>query len=584
MRNLFFPVPALAAGAMLGFFALGACAQSAEPPLDGLWFSHEVLAPTLGGPIALRNSDGSWTAELAGQAVAGDPNNTWTTFTFDGGILRLRASDDGAPLAFWVQPERAANGTPYSTPVHLRLEGDTWRGNVEPLTDEFTFYLSVEETEEGQQIFIRNPERNIGLFVNLSALVAEGDTLTLLGRFRGEEGEPHLLATGMRTSAETMTLTFPDLGQTHHFTRLEEGAPSTFYPSGTPDAAYSYVPPAARDDGWPVGDARDVGIDPARLEAMVDAINSIPQDGVRAPYPHAILVARHGVLVFEEYFHGNTADLAHDTRSSSKSLSTTMVGVMMVAGLSISPDDSVFDLLDEPTGGDVRAEALSVWNLMTMSSGLDCDDGDSNTPGNEDVMQNQAEQPDWYRYTLDVGFVRDPGAEAVYCGAGTNLLAAVLGAATDEWVPALVDEHFARLLQWGTYHLNLMPTGEAYFGGGLRVTARDFMKLGQLMLNDGVWNGERILPEGWAAAATTPYFPLNNQHYGYGWWLIDYEYQGERVDAFYSGGNGGQMVIIVPALDLVVMVNAGNYGDFRNLLALRDDFVGAYIVPAVVGD
>ncbi len=577
-----FQVLALLAG--MSLFSLSACAQSTDQSLAGLWYSHEVLAPTLSGTVTLHQQDGTWTAALAGQSVQGTANDEWIWFTFDDGSLRVRPRESGAPAAFWIQPPRMANHTPYATPVRLHREAGSWHGEVTPLADEFTLYLSVTDTPDGQDVFIRNPDRNIGMFLNLSALEAEGDSVTLIGQFRGEDSEPYPLASGTRTGADTITLTIDGLGQTHHFTRLAEGAASDFHPSRTPNAPYTYSPPAPQDDGWPVADAREMGIDPAGLEALVEAINAIEQTGVRAPYPHAIIVARHGQLIFEEYFHGADADVRHDTRSSSKSLSTTMVGVMMEAGAPISPGDSVAEVLGEPNGDDPRAAALTIEHLMTMSSGLDCDDGDTNSPGNEDVMQNQTTEPDWYRYTLDLDFVRDPGTEAVYCSAGLNLLGAALSAATGEWGPTLVDEYLAQPLQWGMYHMNLMPTGEAYFGGGLHIAARDFMKLGQLMLNDGVWNGERILPAGWAAAATTPYFPMNSQHYGYGWWLIDYPYDGGSVEAFYSGGNGGQMVINVPALDLVVMVNAGNYGDFANLLALRDDFVGRYIIPSVVTD
>ncbi len=560
---------------------LTGCSVMPDESLEGVWFAHEVLSPTFSGALAMTQNGGTWQAEVAGTTIEGTPNGDWIEFAFEGGTLRLAGS--ATPLAFWLQPERLANETTYATPVPLTPTSDGWRGEITPLADEFTLYLVVGGNDEEPNIFFRNPECNIGIYFRLSAFEAVDDALTLTGRLRWED-EPYAIATGQRTSAGAFILDIPALEQAFRFTRLDLAEPSDFFPGGTPEAPYSYAAPRARDDGWPVADAADVGIDPAGLEGLVAAIHSIAQGGIGATYPHAILVARHGQLVFEQYFHGNAADIPHDTRSSSKSFSTTMIGVMMEAGAALRPSDSVFAILGEPVTRDPRSAALTVEHLMTMSSGLNCDDNDDSTPGNEDVMQSQNDEPDWHRYTLDLSFVRDPGAEAVYCSAGINLLSAVLASATGTWVPFLVDEHFARPLQFGTYHMNLTPSGEAYFGGGLRATARDFMKLGQLMLNDGVWNDMRVLPVGWAAAATAPYYPMNNQHYGYGWWLIDYPYEDGHVSAFYSGGNGGQMVINVPELDLVVMVNAGNYGDFGNLLALRDDYVGRYIIPAVARD
>jgi len=105
---------------------------------------------------------------------------------------------------------------------------------------------------------------------------------------------------------------------------------------------------------------------------------------------------------------------------------------------------------------------------MTMTSGFACDDSNENSPGQEDRMQNQTKQPEWYKYTLDLPMAHEPGGdEAVYCSADINLVVAVVRQATGKWLPDIFQQDLAQPLQITEYHLNLMPTGEAYMGGGL---------------------------------------------------------------------------------------------------------------------
>ena len=116
---------------------------------------------------------------------------------------------------------------------------------------------------------------------------------------------------------------------------------------------------------------------------------------------------------------------------------------------------------------------------MTMTSGLACDDNDDSLLGNEDVMQEQDKQPDWYKYTLDLPLLRDRGGNAaVYCSAGMNLVGGIIQQATGLWLPDFSDENVAGPMQIQHYYWNLMTNGEGYAAGGLRLRPRDALKLG----------------------------------------------------------------------------------------------------------
>jgi CubicO group peptidase (beta-lactamase class C family) len=108
----------------------------------------------------------------------------------------------------------------------------------------------------------------------------------------------------------------------------------------------------------------------------------------------------------------------------------------------------------------------------------------------------------------------------------------------------------------------------------------DFMKLGQLMLNQGVWNGHRILSADFVRRASAPSHDLNGIKYGYLWWGIDWPYKNRVVHAFFAGGNGGQGVLVVPELDLVVATNGSNYAS-RLGLEIQQGLMPRFILPAV---
>jgi CubicO group peptidase (beta-lactamase class C family) len=131
----------------------------------------------------------------------------------------------------------------------------------------------------------------------------------------------------------------------------------------------------------------------------------------------------------------------------------------------------------------------------------------------------------------------------------------------------------------------VVPDGQPYGAGGVGFVARDFMKFGQLMLNGGTWEGHTILSRAFVTRASSPLYHLWGWRYGYLWWVIDYPYKSRTVRAFFAGGSGGQVVVVVPELDLVVATYGGNYfspGGWYVQLNLTPQ----YLLPAVreVGD
>jgi CubicO group peptidase (beta-lactamase class C family) len=372
-------------------------------------------------------------------------------------------------------------------------------------------------------------------------------------------------------------------GRTFDFAR-ETDSSSAFYTRGNPPERYRYVPPVQLDDGWPVSTLEKEGIDQAAIEKFVQKLIDMPQENVSTWQGHSLLIARHGKLVLEEYFHGFDRDTPHDLRSASKSWTNVLIGAAMQSGVPIRLDTPVFATLrgSVPADLDPRKQAMTLEHLISMTAGFDCDDS-GDRPGDEDPMQAQTAQPDWYRYSLDVPMAWNSGEKIVYCSMKPNLAGGMLEKIAGEPQTQLFYRLLAKPLHMSNYHLFLQPTGEAYGGGGHRFTSRDFTKLTQLYLNKGKWEGRQIVSPEWVRKSTAPLrvlSPSSGQTYGYLWNSVTYDFNGRKLFAYFPGGNGGQVAIGIPDLDMVITFTGGNYAD-AVLFRSQREFVPQDILPAV---
>jgi CubicO group peptidase (beta-lactamase class C family) len=255
----------------------------------------------------------------------------------------------------------------------------------------------------------------------------------------------------------------------------------------------------------------------------------------------------------------------------------------MQAGLPVSLSLPVYQIMNGgsfPSGLEARKRAMKLDHLLTMTSGFFCDDGNADAPGNEETMINQTDEPDFYRFYMQTPIDREPGADAVYCSGDPNLAIGVLHRATGEHPMDLFDRLLGEPLHIARHSWYLSPSRQPYGGGSASMIPRDFMKLGQLMLTQGVWNGHRILSENFVRRASARSYDLNGIKYGYLWWGIDWPYKNRSVHAFFAGGNGGQGVIVVPELDLVIATYGSNYSS-RLGLEIQQGLTPRFILPAV---
>ncbi len=534
--------------------------------LAGLWKAIRVFTPVGPGPLVLRREGGRYVADMPGHTLPLRVDDGELTFDLPNGqgTFRGKPGPEGDFLGHWISaPSSAAmTGFRFASPVRLKPDGrERWVGEVIPFDDTFTFYLLVKKKPDGSMgAVLRNPQRDWGGWLGVTRIERKGDVVRLLGRRASDKVENEKAAGSYDAANDALTLTFPQRGGAYRFTRDTDA--SAFYPRGRNPERYAYVPPPSRDDGWPVGTLEQANMSRDGIERLVQTIVERSMDSLNTTQLHGLLIARHGKLVLEEYFHGENRDRIHDTRSAAKSLTAILVGAAIQAGAPLTLDSPVYEVMN---GGSFPADlepskrAMTLETLLTMSSGYFCDDTNPAAPGNEDGMLEQSNEPDYYRYTLRVPMASEPGESAVYCSCNPNLALGMVSRVTGESPMYTFDRLLGEPMKIHRYSWVLDPAGHPFGGGSVQLLPRDFLKLGQLMLNKGMWQGRRILGRDYVERSSEPLYHLRGVYYGYLWWGIDYPYKDRTLYAYYAGGAGGQTVVVVPELELVVATLGGNF-------------------------
>lgn len=316
---------------------------------------------------------------------------------------------------------------------------------------------------------------------------------------------------------------------------------------------------------WPITTPQDANMNPSLPETL---------DAVIGEYPAvtAIVVIRGGAIVSEHYQGAYGEGNPIDIRSVTKSVIGTLIGIALQREELPSLDATIGELIPDriPDGADPGVAAITVRSLLTMTSGLR---GDYRT--DYEMLEASA---DPVVTTLSQPIVAGQGDVYVYNSGGSHLLGLMLASATGLPLEDYADEVlFAPLgIERGSWRRS--PQGDVLGGYGLRLTPRDMGRLGQLYLNDGMWNGQRLLPAAYIDEATSYQSAgdgTGGTPYGYQWWITD----ASGYDAFYALGYGGQYIYVVPALDLICVVAVGFDTDLLELRSPRP-IIETVIVPS----
>jgi CubicO group peptidase (beta-lactamase class C family) len=279
-------------------------------------------------------------------------------------------------------------------------------------------------------------------------------------------------------------------------------------------------------------------------------------DSVLSFQPLAMLIALDDTLLFEEYYNGHTATSISNTFSVTKSIVSLLAGIALREGSIRSIDDKVSKYLPDFTATS-PGRPLTIRHLLEMSTGLDYQEVYTSPFG---TTTRSYYGSDIDRQMLGLNFREEPGMVYDYVGAGTQLLAMVLEQATGKPMATLAEEKLWGPLQaendalWSKDRKDGMVKAFCCF----TATARDLARLGRLVCNGGVWNGDTLISREFYDKILSPSLHLTHNaeavdFYSLQWWLAEWE--GYRI--VYARGIRGQYIITIPELNLV-MVRLGN--------------------------
>jgi CubicO group peptidase (beta-lactamase class C family) len=340
-------------------------------------------------------------------------------------------------------------------------------------------------------------------------------------------------------------------------------------------------------DGLAVETASAVPLDPRLLAELGAKVRDNTLQKITS-----VLVLVDGKLAYEAYFNGADAKTLHDVRSASKTIVGMLIGQAIARGKLSGVEARLAEFFPDRLPGknpDPRKLKVTVEDLLTMSSLLECDDNNEYSSGNEERMYVTE---DWLGFFLDLpikGFApwatkpQDSpfGRSFSYCTAGVFTLGQVVQKATGKPVPDFAREVLFAPLGIDEVQWQLSPLGLAQTGGGLRIRSRDLAKLGQLYLDGGRWRGRAVILPEWVKTSTAAHVQATDTDtYGYLWWRRDFVAGGRTFPAFYMAGNGGNKVVVVPEARLVAVLTSTNYNT-RGMHQQTDKILTDYLLAAL---
>ncbi|MGW8314991.1 MAG: serine hydrolase domain-containing protein [Bacteroidales bacterium] len=360
-----------------------------------------------------------------------------------------------------------------------------------------------------------------------------------------------------------------------------------------------YQEPDDLGDGLMIGTLPEVQMD---TQLILNASGNI-RDGKFGEI-HSMLIYRNDRLVYEEYFPGHLyqwngpnyygdlvqydESMLHGIMSCTKSFTSACIDMAIQQGYIESVDQSIFDYLPDYQEFNTGLKSrITIEHLLTMTSGLEWNEWNAphGTSANDIDRLYFECGDDPLRCVLERPMVDDPGESFTYSGGGMVALGEILKNATGSNILEFARENLFDPLGIDTVFWSTYPGGQFDTGGGMLLRPRDMMKFGVTYLNEGLWNGERLISADWVKKSSKIYrnnsrinIPIEDSGrngYGYTWWISEV---GKDHDLMYrANGWGGQVIMVIPPKEMVVVFTSGNWAGKSSLFEILEKF----ILPAV---
>ncbi|KXF81842.1 serine hydrolase domain-containing protein [Enterovibrio coralii] len=295
---------------------------------------------------------------------------------------------------------------------------------------------------------------------------------------------------------------------------------------------------------------------------------------------NSILVAKNGELVAEHYFNGYHKDEKHTVQSVTKSIVSMLAGTAIDARAVESVNSPIAHYLPKYEKLFKHGKAsITLKHTLSMTAGLEWDEWSKPYSDPTNVRLQQILSDDAVEFTIKQPLAHDPGSHYAYSGGFVDLTSEVIANATESEDAAdyFRESPLAELCFDNAGWMSMLD-GRPGAGGGMLLRPRDMLKLGQLMLDDGKWQGKQLLSQSWIEESTQSLNTVLGMGYGYYWWTRNYTHNYNDYAAVLALGWGDQSIIIIDELDLVIVTNGYNFA--REPQTHR--MVSQYILPAVL--
>ena len=320
--------------------------------------------------------------------------------------------------------------------------------------------------------------------------------------------------------------------------------------------------------GWKTATPESQGMDSTPLLNMLEVIwdQDIKIDSV--------LVVRNGYIVMDAYGYPREERDSPNIRSCSKSVTSALIGIAIDKGLINSVNEPVLDFFPERVAKELDDDknAMTLENLLTMSSGLDCRD---NWRYRWRGIQEMKRSSDWVQFMLDLPMAEKPGTKFNYCNGVTFLLSAILQQKTGMNALTFANKHLFEPLGIDDHWWSSNVQGITFGYSRLHLRPRDMAKIGYLYLNNGMWEDRQLISSQWIVESTRKHMSTTGSiGYGYQWWTTD-------SHEYLAMGYGGQFIFVVPDKNIVAV--------FTSSLDIKDiftpfGFLQANIIASVRSD
>ena len=277
----------------------------------------------------------------------------------------------------------------------------------------------------------------------------------------------------------------------------------------------------------------------------------------------SVIVLQDDKLVAERFYNGADARTLHDVRSAGKSVTSLLFGIALDQGAIESLDDRVEEYW--PETADSAIGPVRLVDVLTMRTGLAADGEDPTSPGYEDHL-DASDDP--LSFPMSVPAAEEPGTRYRYNSLAAYVAGVVIGRASGSDLGDFARDNLFEPLGIERWDWQKDRSGQTKGQGNLFLTAPGFARIGEVVLNGGVYDGRQVVSNDWIRESLKPRFDISDgdpyaSGYGYYWYHQTYPVNGRSIEVFFASGNGGNKIYVIPDLDMVVSIMSRAYGQGR---------------------